>query len=442
MNSNNAQQFLDAFDKSDKASLPDWLMKKQRAALASVKASGLPTLRNEEWRYTDIRPILRRQYEYVRTDRDSIDQDTFNQYRFDDLDCYELVFVNGCFSSDLSNITDLPEGVLIKSLDAALDENPNLLQKTLSTFDNDGCSFAALNTVFIRQGTLIHIPRNQVLDKPIHIFYLNGNLQTPVAMHPRNLIIAGENSKASIIESYIGIDESGYFNNIVTEVAMEAGANIVHYKIQQESIASHHIGTLFINQARDSHFTSHNIALGSALARTDIHAQLNAPGAEINLNGLYVVNGKQHIDNHTRVDHRSPNTCSDENYRGILNDHGRGVFNGKVVVHKDAQKIEAHQSNANLLLSDNAEIDTKPELEIYADDVKCSHGTTVGQLDQDMLFYLRSRAIDEDTAKSLLTFAFAEEVINRLELAPVKQKLEQLVTGRLPEAALIREFTQ
>jgi Fe-S cluster assembly protein SufD len=254
------------------------------------------------------------------------------------------------------------------------------------------------------------------------------------------LIILSENSQATVIESYIGLNDSDYFNNTVTEVCMKQNAHLQHYKIQQESMQAYHIGSLKITQAKDSRVESHSISLGGALVRNDIHSLLEAEGAGIRMNGLYMATGKQHVDNHTRVDHMRPHTSSHEIYRGVLNDHARGVFNGKVVVHKDAQKTDAVQSNANLLLSDNAEVDTKPELEIYADDVKCAHGATVGQLDQDMLFYLRSRSIDENTAKSLLTFAFADEVIRRINLDPIRKRLEYQVIGRLPEADLIREF--
>ena len=250
----------------------------------------------------------------------------------------------------------------------------------------------------------------------------------------------GENSKATIIENYIGIDDTNYFTNAVTETSLSQGASLEHYKIQQESSNAFHIGNLNTSQDKDSRFESHSISIGGALVRNDINAQLNEEGAEITMNGLYMTDNTQHIDNHTRVDHFKPYTQSNQNYRGVLNGKSRGVFNGKVVVHPQAQKIEAYQNNANLLLSDDAEIDTKPELEIYADDVKCNHGATIGQLDNDMLFYLRSRAVDEQTARSLLTYAFADEIINNISFQSIKNKLEHLIIGRLPDSSLIREY--
>ena len=260
-------------------------------------------------------------------------------------------------------------------------------------------------------------------------------------MHPRNLVVMAEQSEATLIESYVGLDDADYFTNAVTEISLADNAILKHYKVQQESLNAYHIGSLNAWQGKNSQLESHSVSLGGALVRNDIHSQLDAEGANIVMNGLYMTSGRQHVDNHTRVDHLKPHTYSTENYRGVLNDRSRAVFNGKVVVHKQAQKIDAHQNNANLLLSDDAEIDTKPELEIYADDVKCSHGATVGQLDENMLFYLRSRAIDEETARSLLTYAFADEVISKIEFMPIRNRLEYLVVGQLPDAALIREFT-
>ena len=341
-----------------------------------------------------------------------------------------------------SNTNQLPEKVIICDLAKAIENNNDLLNKHITRYaDNNVSPFTALNTAFVQHGTLIYLPAKTVIDKPINLLYLSKKQSNPFAAHPRNLIVMEEHTEATVIESYIGLDDADYFTNAVTEVSLAAGARLQHYKIQQESLNSYHIGNLNVMQKQDSYLESHSISLGGSLVRNDIHGQLAAEGAEIILNGLYMTDGNQHVDNHTRIDHLKPNTHSLENYRGVLNGKSRAVFNGKVIVHKNAQKIEAHQNNANLLLSDDAEIDTKPELEIYADDVKCSHGATVGQLDKNMLFYLRTRAIDNETAKSLLTFAFAEEVISKIKLPSVRNRLEYLVVGQLPDANMIREFT-
>lgn len=449
MSTNNAQQFIDAFNRCEAGDAKDCLHEKRRAAIAVVRERGLPTTRNENWRYTDIKAISRSHYRPAEADRVEVDRAVFDGLRFTELGCHELVFINGYRSADLSTPAALPDGVIVKDLNSALNEDADLLQSGITESCSGANGFTALNTAFIKQGAFIYIPDGVELVAPIHVFYLSGlgglsgKTASPVAIHPRNIIIAGKGASATIIESYIGLDDaSAYFNNIVSEVIVHDGANLEHYKIQQESGASHHIGFLFVHQRRDSGFISNSLALGGALARTDIHAQLNAPGADISMNGLYIVNGRRHIDNHTRVDHLAPATYSAENYRGILDGHGRGVFNGKVIVHKDAQQIKADQTNDNLLLSDDAEIDTKPELEIYADNVQCSHGATVGQLNEDMLFYLRARGVGKDTAKSLLTCAFAQEVINCFGLAPVRRRLEYLVSGQLPGADLPRRWAQ
>jgi Fe-S cluster assembly protein SufD len=353
-----------------------------------------------------------------------------------------VVFINGVFSKEHSSLDDLDNGLVVENMLDALSNDQDLLAKHLTKYADDKVSpFTALNTAFIQNGTFINVSANTVIEKPINILYLAKGSNGSLATHPRNLIVMGEGSEATVIESYIGLDDANYFTNAVTEVALSSSAILKHYKIQQESLNAYHIGNLNVMQGKDSKFESHSISLGGALVRNDIHGQLAAEGAEIIMNGLYMTGDKQHVDNHTRVDHLKPHTLSTENYRGVLNGKSRAVFNGKVIVHKDAQKIEAHQNNANLLLSDDAEIDTKPELEIYADDVKCTHGATVGQLDQNMLFYLRSRAIDEETARSLLTYAFADELISNINFAPIRNRLERLVIGQLPDAALIREFT-
>ncbi len=244
------------------------------------------------------------------------------------------------------------------------------------------------------------------------------------------------------MESYLGTNDAEYFNNTVTEIVTAKGARLEHYKLQQEGPRGFHIGNTSVRQHRDSQLASHAISLGGALIRNDIDTELAEEGANVLMNGLYMAAGHQHVDNHTCISHAKPHTTSTEHYRGVLDGHARGVFNGRVVVQPRAQKTEARQANANLLLSDDAEVDTKPELEIYADDVKCSHGASVGQLDENMLFYLRSRAIEEKTAKGLLTFAFADEVIKDIKFAPIRERLESVVVGKLPDPALIRDFVQ
>ncbi|MFT7458438.1 MAG: Fe-S cluster assembly protein SufD [Planctomycetota bacterium] len=420
-----------------------WLMQQRQNGIDAFGRQGFPTTRHEAWKYTDVRPLLKRNFTIVNSSSNHITSEQMNEIRFAGLECQELVFINGHYSSALSQNTEVGVSAIVASLAHVDEKTQKLAEPYINQFArSDKHGFAALNTAFAIDGAFIHVPDNVELEKPIHLIFIANKQQSSFISHPHNLIVLGKNARATVIESYIGLDDAEYCTNTVTEIRTGDGAVLEHYKVQQESIRGFHIGYLHAQCEKDSRLESHSVSLGGALVRNDIDANLAGPGAHVGLNGLYMASGNQHIDNHTRVDHSMPNTSSDETYRGVLDGKARGVFNGKVVVHKDAQLTDAQQSNANLLLSNDAEIDTKPELEIYADNVKCSHGATVGQLDNNMLFYLRSRAIDENTARSLLTFAFADEVIKRIKFAPIRERLEQKVVGRLPDASLIAEFMQ
>ena len=417
-------------------SLP-WLRQQQQAAVEALGRTGFPTLRQEEWKYTDVSPITRRRFALPGEPPRRPDPAWLESLRYPDLDCFELVFLNGFHVP--GRPAEPEQGVVLQSLARALAGKPERLQPYLNrTSEPAKNGFVALNTAFTNDGAVLLVPDNVALDKPVHLLFLCT--EQDCACLPRNLVVLGENAAATVIESYVGTDGVEYFTDANTEVILGRGARLEHYKIQNEGPEGFHVGNLQVQQQRDSRLESHAITLGGRLSRSDIDVRLAEPGASALLNGLYLGGGRQHMDNHTRVDHLAPHTTSEEIYRGVLDDRARGVFNGKVVVHKDAQKTDAAQSNANLLLSNDAEVDTKPELEIYADDVKCSHGASTGQLDEDMLFYLRSRAVPEDTARSLLTFAFAGDVIARLKLKPIRDRLEYIVVGRLPDAEQIREF--
>jgi Fe-S cluster assembly protein SufD len=418
-----------------------WLAGIRQSAFDAFRSQGFPTLRQEEWKYTDVRPITKRSFTAPVTEAD-FDKDFISSAGFPDLECHELVFTNGRFSDTFSNILTLKQGIVLQSLNNAIRTGNEVITSCLNRTISGKNAFVSLNTAFIADGTFIYIPDNVCINEPVNLLFLANKQQHPFASHLRNVIVLGKNARATVIESYNGMEDAEYFTNSMTEIHMGEGAVLEHYKLQRESLRSYHVAYLNVQQARDSRLESHSISLGGALVRNDIDDHLAGEGAQVMLNGLYLANGRQHVDNHTCIHHLKPNTGSKEYYRGVLDGHARGVFNGRVIVHKDAQKTDAHQSNANLLLSDNAEVDTKPELEIYADDVKCSHGATVGQLDDAMLFYLRSRAIDIDTARSLLTFAFADEVIRHIRLEAVRKRLESVVVGKLPDTAVIREFIQ
>jgi len=419
----------------------EWLSAVRHTAFEAFHSTGFPTLRHEDWKYTDVRPIIKRQFS-ASLDSDGVDHESVSAAGFAGMGCHELVFTNGHYSKRLSTHLSLPDGVIVKPMREALSSHKDLMQEYLNRYVAGKSAFVSLNTAFITDGVFIHIPDGVSLEHPVNLLFLAGTRQQPFAAHVRNLIILGDNARATVIETYSGAQDAEYFTNAVTEIYTSLGASLEYYKLQQESLRAYHIAYQYLRQDRDSRIESHSISLGGALARNDIHGDLAAPGASLELSGLYLAGGRQHVDNHTRIDHLQPNTSSKENYRGVLDGHARGVFNGKVVVHQDAQKTDAHQANANLLLSDNAEVDTKPELEIYADDVKCSHGATVGQLDDAMLFYLRSRAIDAETARSLLTFAFADEVISHIRFEAVRKRLESVVVGKLPDTDIIKEFVQ
>ncbi len=408
-------------------------------AMAFIQTQGFPTTRQENWRYTDVKNITRRRFCTINAPRP--DPALLDSSRFGDLHCHELRFINGRHIDAAPDPAVLPEGVTARPLLVALEQQPELI-KHLGAETEKGYkhAFTALNLALVTGGVVIEVADNTELTVPINLLYMANQQADAIAACPFNLILMGRHSKATVIESYIGAEGAEYFTNTRTSIHAAAGAALTHYKIQQESLQAFHIGHTHIVQRQDSTVTSHSLALGGALARNDIDVALAEAGAHVNLNGLYMTHGRQHVDNHTHVDHLASHTRSNEIYRGVMNDHSRAVFNGKVVVHQQAQRIEAHQSNANLLLSDHAEIDTKPELEIYADDVKCSHGATVGQLDEDMLFYLRTRAIDEKTASSLLIYAFADEVIRRIDISQIREHLEYSVVGKLPDSTLIKAF--
>ncbi|NIR29494.1 MAG: Fe-S cluster assembly protein SufD [Gammaproteobacteria bacterium] len=420
-----------------------WLQRIRQGALARFEHLGFPTPRQEDWKYTRVTPIERRSFRSPlgsRREPAPVDVSTF---ALPDLRCHQIAFVDGLRSSALSAPGHLPAGVTVDSLARVLEDAPEAVEPHLARYaDIDAHAFTALNTAFIEDGVYIHVAPDTVVTDPIHVLFVSLSEDDDIATHPRNLIVCGENSQCAVIESYVSPASSVYFNNSVTEVSLGARARLDHYKLQQESTRAFHVSTLQVHQARDSRFHSHSVSLGGALARNDINVLLHDEGAECLLNGLYVIGGRQHVDYHTRVDHAKANGTSREFYKGILDGRSRGVFNGRVYVHPNAQKSDAEQSNKNLLLSRDAEVDTKPQLEIFADDVKCSHGATVGQLDENMIYYLRSRGIAYEAARALLTYGFAQDIIERMPLAAARELLENLLVTRLPNAEYVRGLVQ
>ncbi|MFL5244651.1 MAG: Fe-S cluster assembly protein SufD [Gemmataceae bacterium] len=412
----------------------------RKAAIARFADLGFPKTRDEEWRFTNIAPLAAVPFELGRYEAEG-QRDKYAHVDPDEAKGSLILCVNGYKPFVHHRGPALPEGVIITRLGEALITHPQLVEPHLGRYaDYKSQPFTALNTAFLSDGAFIYVPKGQVIEYPITVLTMAAAFGRPIVWHRRCLVIAEANSQIRLVEKFVGLKENDYFTNAVTEIVVGAGAKVDHYKVQEEGNRAFHIATLQVQQDRGSQFASQNIALGGALVRNDINAVLGAEDCECTLNGLYVGSGQQLIDNHTFIDHAKPNCASHELYKGILSDKARGVFNGKILVRQDAQKTDAKQTNKTLLLSDDATINTKPQLEIYADDVKCTHGATVGQLDQEAIFYLRSRGIGDREARHLLTYAFANDIVGRIPIDPIRDQLERalLASQQLPEVQKVR----
>ncbi len=419
-----------------------WLKKTRESAIKRFSEIGFPTQRNEAWKYTRVAPIEKRAF-IPPAETPEVSAADVERFYLSDTDCHHLVFVNGRFSAPLSTAGELPEGVIIEDLSGALKRTPELLEDVLAGGDSDNRhGFSDLNSAFMQDGAVVKLSKDAVVTYPIHLIFVSTGRQTEFVTNPRILVRAERGSRAAIVESYVSLDDAVYFNNVRTDVVVGASACIEHYKLQRESRKAFHVADLRVHQSAGSAFHSHSISFGGALVRNDIRVALDAEGAVCSLNGLFLADGRQHVDYHTYVDHYKPGCESREFYKGILSGHARGVFNGAVYVHPGADKTDAQQTNNNLLLSRDAEIDTKPQLEIYADDVKCSHGATVGQLDESMMFYLRSRGLDEQAARGLLVYGFARDIIDRIEVNTIRKRLADSLLRWLPHADQVREIVK
>jgi Fe-S cluster assembly protein SufD len=425
------------FEKESAENGPVWLHRLRKAAMKRFTELGFPTTRNEDWKFTSAAPIAKVPFRHgAPADENGLTAKALERafYKIDD--AVQLVFVNGHYAPELSLLRSLPAGVIVTSLAAALDTHRDLIEPHLTRYAAyQDHAFTALNTAFIQDGAFVYLPAGKLVEKPVHLVFVTTAVGEGTVAHPRNLIVAGKESQATVVESYAGLEEEVYFTNAVTEVLAGDGAVIDHYKLQRESREAFHVATLHVQQQRGSSFSSGYFGFGGALVRNEVRAALDGEGCECTLNGLYMADGRQHLDNHTVIDHAKPRCASHELYKGILDGKAHGVFNGKIFVHQDAQKTDAKQTNKTLLLSDDAVINTKPQLEIYADDVKCTHGATVGQLEDDAIFYLRSRGIDREAARRLLTFAFANDIIGRVKVEAIRTRLEEtlLAAHHLPQ---------
>ena len=409
-----------------------WLHELRQEAIERFAELGFPSTHREEWKQTNVAPLAKIPFRLAEDGHAGVAPEALERVTFRDSFCSRLAFVNGHFSPELSHLSGLPQGVKVASLRTAFAQDEKALEEHLARYAPfDRQAFVALNTAFMQDGAFVEVPRGTVFQTPIHLLYLSTAGDQPTVSHPRNLILVGPHSQVSLIESYFGLDSSVYLTNAVTEIAVADNSQLDHYKLQQESEQAFHISTLQVRLASTSRFRSHSISLGGALVRNNIRPVLDAEGAECTLNGLYQVANRQHVDNHTTLDHAKPHGTSRELYKGILSGQATAVFNGRIIVRKDAQKTDAIQRNKNLLLSENAVIDTKPQLEIYANDVRCTHGATIGQLDQEAMFYLRSRGIGEQAARHLLIAAFATEIVDGIKIEAVRDWLKATITARL-----------
>ena len=410
---------------------PAWVRDIRRSAIGAFAEQGFPATKNEQWRFTRVRPLLQHRFQTADPyTPNSLSIRHLDQLCIEDTGCRRITFVNGRFAEDLSDIGTLRGGVRIASLKQVLATDPEPVQRYLSRYaDTEKNPFTAINTAHLLDGAFVYLPKNQRVEEPIHILYVTQSDGNPVVSHPRTLIVAAENTRASVVESYVGFESEVYFTNSVTEIIVANRAEIDHCKVQKESTAAFHIGTVQVHLGAESRFKTDLVSIGGTLVRNDVNAVLDDEGIECTVNGLYLAEGHQHVDNHTVIEHAKPHCASHELYKGILGGRAKAVFDGRIHVHPDAQKTDAKQSNRCILLNDTARINTNPHLEIYADDVKCTHGAAVGQIDKNAVFYLRSRGIGEQAARELLINAFANEVLERIRIEPVREHLSDDLAG-------------
>lgn len=434
LRSKNYLEAFSALEKVRQTSEPVWLRHLRAEGWEIFNSSGFPTVRDEDWRFTNLAPLART--DFRRAPEATVSPAAIEASRLAGAAC-ELVFVNGRFAPELSGLGNLPAGLEVSSLAQALSHKTESVEQHLGRYANlRRDAFVALNTALWQDGAYVRIRRGAQIEQPVHLLFVTTEADSPVMTHPRSLIVAEQASQAAIVEDYVSLGRGAALSNSVTELAAADDTNVSHYLVERENYDSSNISTLRIEQARNANVSSHSILLGGGLVRNNVHPVLNGPGAECLINGLFIGAGRQHLDNYMLVEHASPHGSSRQFYNGILHQQSRGVFHGRIVVHKDAQKTDAKQTNRNLLLSDDARIDTKPQLEIRADDVKCTHGATIGRIEDEPLFYLRSRGLDETSARNLLLYAFAAECLDRMTEQTARDFVEPFIRQRLHEIAI------
>ena len=430
--------YLKAFERFEQAGAsarPSWLFPLRKAGIARFAELGFPTLKHEDWRFTNVTPIAKLPFKPVLDATASgPTRDALAQFPFAKLPGTRLVFVNGHFAADLSTAPAQQNGIKVGNLAAALTNDSALIEKHLGRYvRTEDNAFAALNNTFFHDGGFVYVPAGQSIEEPVQFLFINTSKDAGATTHPRNLIVVERDAKATVIESYVSLASAPTFTNAVTEFALGDNAIVEHCKFQDESTEAYHLAALHSHLGHKVNFSSHSIATGARLSRNNLRTTLNGEHIEAILNGVYITNGDQLADHYMIVDHAKPNCASHEYFNGILAGKSKGVFHGRILVRPDAQKTDAKQTNKNLLLSDDASADTKPQLEIYADDVKCTHGATIGQLNDESIYYLRSRGIGLEKARRMLIHAFAGEIIDRVKHDALREELDALVWDRLEQ---------
>lgn len=416
---------FEEFKKNDHFNEIGEISELRKNAIGRFAELGFPTVRDEDWRFTNIGPISKGKFR-INGKSSDIDPEIVKSFVFNDLETYLLVFVNGKFEAELSDIKDIPDGVTISSLSVAKDESRELLSENIGKFLNfETEAFNALNTSFFEDGIFINVPDSVSVDKPVHALYINHDDEQSL-VNPRNLIMIGSNCNLKVIEHYVSTSDAAYLSNVVSEVYVGENSELEHYLLEFESRKAFNISTLRVQQEKFSNIKSHSVLFGGAIVRNNVHPVLAGEGGNSLINGLYMSNGRQHMDNFMRVEHASAHCDSRQIYNGVLDETSRGVFHGRIIVHEGAVKTDAKQTNRNLLLTDTAQIDTKPQLEIYNDDVKCTHGATIGQMDENAIFYLQSRGIPKKEAKTIMVKGFTGESFSNMSLDPLRNYLEKL----------------
>jgi Fe-S cluster assembly protein SufD len=414
---------------------PSWLFPLRKAAIARFAELGFPTVQDEDWRFTNVAPIARLPFRPVMEfSSANLDAAAVAKYSFSNLKASRLVFVNGHFSKEFSAILPQKDGIKISSLAEALRTDSALVEKHLGRHaQGQDNAFTSLNTAFFQDGAFIYIPAGKTVAEPVHLLFVSTSTEAGATTHPRNLIVAEKSSQLTVIESFVSTVNGAQFTNAVDELIIGENAVVEHCKFQDENVEAFHIAAIHAHLGRNCNFIAHSIATGARLSRNNIRTSLADEGVECVLNGLYLTKDDQLADHHMIVDHAKPHCNSHEYYNGILDGRSKGVFHGRILVRPNAQKTDAKQTNKNLLLSDDATVDTKPQLEIYADDVKCTHGATIGQLNDESIFYLRTRGIGLETARRMLIHAFAGEIIDRIRYAPAREEMDKIVWDRLEQ---------